>query len=75
MVHDFAACQEPICQLCEAYAIGYAIGKEKAHLEIRAWTASTPIHAAVSLARPSGRSIRRQAIDWLSLQLSSSGPR
>ena len=31
--HDYAACQDPICPLCEAYGDGYTAGKEKAYFE------------------------------------------
>ena len=27
--HDYAACQDPICALCEAYGDGYTAGKER----------------------------------------------
>ena len=32
-----AACQDPICPLCEAYGDGYTAGKEKAYFEVRTW--------------------------------------
>ena len=35
--HDYAACQDPICSLCEAYGDGYTAGKEKAYFEVRTW--------------------------------------
>ena len=35
--HDYAACQDPICALCEAYGDGYTAGKEKAYFEVRTW--------------------------------------
>ena len=35
--HDYAACQDPICPLCEAYGDGYTAGKEKAYFEVRTW--------------------------------------
>ena len=39
--HDYAACQDPICPLCEAYGDGWihnAPGKpEKAYFEVRTW--------------------------------------
>ena len=36
--HDYAACQDPICPLCEAYGDGYTAGKEKAYFEVRNWS-------------------------------------
>ena len=36
--HDYAACQDPICALCEAYGDGYTAGKEKAYFEVRNWS-------------------------------------
>ena len=35
MLHDYAACQLPTCDLCDAYGTGYAHGKDKAHFEVR----------------------------------------
>ena len=35
--HNYAACQDPICPLCEAYGDGYTVGKEKAYFEVRSW--------------------------------------
>ena len=35
--HNYAACQDPICPLCEAYGDGYTAGKEKAYFEVRTW--------------------------------------
>ena len=35
--HDYAACQAPICALCDAYGDGYSAGKETAYFEVRNW--------------------------------------
>ena len=35
--HDYAACQAPICALCDAYGDGYTAGKEMAYFEVRNW--------------------------------------
>ncbi len=35
MNHDPAGCQRPICRLCDVYSEGYAVGKAKAHFELR----------------------------------------
>ena len=36
-LHDYAACQSPICALCDAYGDGYTAGKEAAYFEVRNW--------------------------------------
>ena len=33
--HDFYGCQDPACQLCAAYATGYAQGEARSHFELR----------------------------------------
>lgn len=33
--HNYATCENPICNACEHYAIGYTRGKEKAVFEMR----------------------------------------
>ena len=33
--HNYASCEDPLCQRCEDYGIGYARGKEKALFEVR----------------------------------------
>ena len=33
--HDPAACDDPTCEYCAAYADGYAAGKDKTHEELR----------------------------------------
>ena len=35
--HNYAACQDPACALCDAYGDGYSAGKEKAYFEVRNW--------------------------------------
>ena len=35
--HNYAACQNPVCALCDAYGDGYSAGKEKAYFEVRNW--------------------------------------
>ena len=35
MPHDVARCQRPICPECDAFNYGYAVGKSKAHFEVR----------------------------------------
>lgn len=34
---DYAACQAPVCALCDAYGDGYSAGKETAYFEVRRW--------------------------------------
>ena len=34
-VHDYAGCQNPECELCDSYAVGYSQGKVKAYAEMR----------------------------------------
>ena len=33
--HDPALCQSPVCSWCDAFNYGYAVGKAKAHFELR----------------------------------------
>ena len=35
--HNYAACQDPICALCDAYGDGYTAGKKMAYFEVRNW--------------------------------------
>ena len=35
--HDYAACQEVSCVLCDACGDGYTAGKEAAYFEVRNW--------------------------------------
>ena len=33
--HDPVLCQSPVCSWCDAFNYGYAVGKAKAHFELR----------------------------------------
>ena len=48
--HDYAACQDPICALREAYGDGYTTGKEMAYFEVRnlAYPAARALHSESS---------------------------
>ncbi len=41
--HNYAGCEEPLCEMCESYSAGYVDGKSKALFEASTQTAD---HAA-----------------------------
>ena len=49
-VHDYAACQVPVCLACDSYADGYTHGKVAAYAEIE--QAPDRIHSQTCGCRP-----------------------
>ena len=55
--HDYAACKDPICALCDAYGDGYTAGKERrlTSMSVTGTRRNTRPPAAVTRVWPRGR--------------------
>ena len=49
---DPALCQSPVCSWCDAFNYGYAVGKAKAHFELRSLGHDPAASTEASRARP-----------------------
>ena len=50
--HDPVLCQSPVCSWCDAFNYGHAVGKAKAHFELRSLDRDPLRSTETSRARP-----------------------